>query len=69
MAGGGAANGVVVGSSDKIAAYPTSHAHDPRDVAATIYHLLGVPADTMVHDQTGRPHALVIGRKIDDLLA
>lgn len=69
MAGGGAASGVVYGSSDKIAAYPISHAHDPRDVAATIYHLLGVRADTMVHDQTGRPHALVIGRKIDGLLA
>jgi hypothetical protein len=38
-------------------------------MAATIYHLLGVPADTHVHDQTGRPTHLVIGRKIDALLA
>ena len=38
-------------------------------LAATVYHLLGVPADTMVHDPHGRPHALVIGRKIDGLLA
>jgi hypothetical protein len=37
-------------------------------MAATVYHLLGVPGDTMVHDQTGRPHHLVIGRKIDGLL-
>jgi hypothetical protein len=38
-------------------------------MAATIYHLLGVPADTIIHDQTNRPHALVIGEKIDGLLA
>lgn len=55
--------------ADGIAAYPTAQPHDPRDLAATVYHLLGVPADTMIHDLTGRPHALVIGRKIDGLLA
>ncbi len=69
LAGGGAAAGVVYGSSDKSAAYPTSHPHDPRDLAATVYHLLGVPAETIVHDQTNRPYPLVIGQKIDGLLA
>jgi uncharacterized protein (DUF1501 family) len=68
LAGGGVAGGVVYGSSDKAAAFPASHPHDPRDVAATVYHLLGVPADTVVHDHAARPHALVIGRKIDGLL-
>ena len=60
--------GVVYGSSDKAAAYPTSHPHNPRDMAATIYHLLGVGADTVVRDQTSRPHHLVIGQMIDGLL-
>jgi uncharacterized protein (DUF1501 family) len=69
VAGGGMARGVVYGSSDKIASYPTSHPHDPRDMAATVYHLLGVPEDTQVTDQTSRPHHLVIGQKIDGLLA
>ncbi len=68
LAGGGVGQGVVYGSSDRVAAYPTSNPHDPADLAATVYHLLGVPADTALHDQTGRPHALVIGRKIDGLL-
>jgi uncharacterized protein (DUF1501 family) len=68
LAGGGTAAGAVYGSSDRIAAYPTSHPHDPADLAATVYHLLGVPPDTIVHDQTNRPHALVVGRKIDGLL-
>ncbi len=69
MAGGGTRPGTVLGASDGIAAYPTADPHDPRDLAATVYHLLGVPADTVIHDQTGRPHALVIGRPIDGLLA
>jgi uncharacterized protein (DUF1501 family) len=68
LAGGGTAPGVVYGASDGIAAYPTDRPHDPRDLAATVYHLLGVPADTLLHDQTGRPHNLVIGQKIDGLL-
>lgn len=69
LAGGGVKRGVVYGSSDKIAAYPTTDPHDPCDMAATIYHLLGVPTDTLVHDQTMRPRQLVIGQKIDELLA
>jgi uncharacterized protein (DUF1501 family) len=68
LAGGGTRPGVVYGASDAIAAHPTLNPHDPRDLAATVYHLLGVPEDTLVHDQTGRPHSLVIGQKIDGLL-
>ena len=69
LAGGGTAQGIVYGSSDKIAAYPASHPHDPGDLAATVYHLLGVPPNTTLYDQTHRPHALVQGEKIEALLA
>ncbi len=69
LAGGGAAAGLVYGASDKIAAYPTAQPHDPRDLAATVYHLLGVSPETVVRDQTGRPHSLVIGEKISGVLA
>jgi uncharacterized protein (DUF1501 family) len=68
MAGGGTRPGTVYGASDGIAAHPTANPHDPRDLAATVYHLLGVPAETLVYDQTNRPHSLVIGQKIDGLL-
>jgi hypothetical protein len=68
MAGGGTRPGVVYGASDASAAYPTLHPHDPADMAATVYHLLGVPEETVVYDQTHRPHALVIGRKIEGLV-
>ena len=69
LAGGGTRPGTVYGASDGIAAYPTANPHDPRDLAATVYHLLGVPADTVIHDPTNRPHALVVGQKIDGLLS
>src|SRR5207237_5789086 len=68
LAGGGTAAGAAYGASDKIAAHPTSHPHDPRDLAATVYHVLGVPPDTLLYDQTNSPHPLVIGQKIYRLL-
>jgi uncharacterized protein (DUF1501 family) len=68
MAGGGTRPGTVLGASDGIAAYPTAQPHNPRDLAATVYHLLGVPPDTIIHDPTQRPHTLVVGQKIDGLI-
>jgi uncharacterized protein (DUF1501 family) len=69
LAGGGTRAGTVYGASDAIAGHPIANPHDPRDLAATVYHLLGVPADTSIYDQTNRPHPLVVGRKIDGLLS
>ena len=69
LAGAGIKSGTVYGQSDNSAAYPTDRPHDPRDMAATIYHLLGVDPNTTVHDQAGRPHSLVIGKPIDGILA
>lgn len=58
----------VYGASDRVAAYPTAQPHAPRYMAATIYHLLGIPAEATTPDQTMRSHALVVGQKIDGLL-
>jgi hypothetical protein len=68
LAGGGVRAGVVHGASDDSAAYPTEHPHDPSDMAATLYHALGVPADTVLHDAQGRPHHLVTGLAIEAIL-
>ena len=68
LAGAGVRAGTVYGASDNSAAYPADKPHDPKDMAATIYHLLGVDPQTMLHDATGRPHHLVIGRPIDGVL-
>jgi hypothetical protein len=69
LAGAGVRAGTVYGASDASAAYPTANPHDPADMAATIYHLLGVPPDTILHDAQGRPHPLVIGKPIAGILA
>jgi uncharacterized protein (DUF1501 family) len=69
LAGAGIRAGTVYGASDNSAAYPTDRPHDPKDMAATIYHLLGVDPQTVVVDREGRPHSLVIGRPIEGILA
>ena len=57
------------GASDHAAAYPTDRPHDPKDMAATVYHLLGVDPETTIADRTGRPYPLIIGRPIEGILA
>jgi hypothetical protein len=69
LAGAGVRAGTVYGASDNSAAYPTDKPHDPKDMAATIYHLLGVDPQTVIQDATGRPHQLIIGRPIEGILS
>ncbi|GAC1447645.1 MAG: DUF1501 domain-containing protein [Isosphaeraceae bacterium] len=69
LAGGGIAEGLCLGATDAMAAHPTRAPHDPSDLVATVYHLLGVPPDTIVHDSLRRPYSLVNGVKIDALLS
>jgi len=69
LAGAGVGRGVVYGASDQAAAYPTDRPHDPKDMAATIYHLLGVDPELMLHDRTGRPYHVCIGKPIQGILA
>lgn len=69
LAGAGIHPGTVYGASDKAAAYPISNPRSPADFCATVYHLLGVPPETVIHDNLGRPHNLIIGKPIDPILA
>ena len=46
LAGGGIRPGMVYGSSDKHAAYPTSDPVTPQDFATTILHAMGLPTQT-----------------------
>jgi Protein of unknown function (DUF1501) len=68
LAGAGIQAGTVYGASDNAAAYPTDRPHDPKDMAATVYHLLGVEEQTTIADRTGRSYPLVIGRPIEGIL-
>lgn len=64
LAGGGINGGQVYGSSDSRGAYPAECHATPQDLVATIYHALGVSADTTLHDNTGRPHRLYGGEPL-----
>ncbi len=56
LAGGGIAGGQVYGRSDRHAAYPAENPVQPAELAATVYHLLGVGPEQVVYDTGSRPH-------------
>ncbi len=69
LAGGGIRPGMVYGSSDKHAAYPTSDPVTPQDFATTILHAMGLPTHTALLDREDRPHRITSGRVLHELLA
>jgi uncharacterized protein (DUF1501 family) len=68
LAGGGIRGGAVYGSSDRYAAEPATNPTPPADLAATIYHCLGVDPRTEIQDRLGRPSTLCTGQVIQALL-
>lgn len=56
FAGGGVKGGKVIGSTDKIGAFPKEAKQTPENMAATIYQCLGLPADAAWKDSANRPH-------------
>jgi Protein of unknown function (DUF1501) len=69
LAGAGVRGGQVYGSSDRAAAYPSTKLVRPADIAATIYHCLGIPLCAPVTDQQGRPLAVSVGEPVQGVLA
>ena len=69
FAGGGATGGAVIGSSDRLGAYPATEPTTPADIAATIYWRFGINPQTEVHDPTDRPWPLSTGRPLERLFA
>ena len=68
LAGAGVSGGHVHGASDRTAAYPARDPVTPEDLAATIYHLLGLPPDFTLHNAENRPIALSAGNPVWGLL-
>ena len=56
FAGGGVKGGAVIGSSDRIGAYPATDPQRPENMAATIYESLGLPRTITWKDRLDRPH-------------
>ena len=67
LAGGGVVGGRVIGSSDRIGGHPASDPQTPENLAATIYHALGIPAQAAWHDELDRPHQVYQGVPIAGL--
>ncbi|HVA46564.1 MAG TPA: DUF1501 domain-containing protein [Pirellulales bacterium] len=67
FAGGGVRGGTVIGSSDKIGAFPASQPQRPENLAATIYRSLGIPSVAVFRDALDRPHHIYAGEPIEGL--
>ncbi len=70
FAGAGVPKGQVVGSTDRQGGYPTARPIDPKDILATVYHLVGIdPYTTTYDDPLGQSRTLLpFGAIVPELL-
>lgn len=61
VAGAGVRGGALIGRSDKDAAYALERPVSPEDLAATVYHALGIDSEMRVNDAQNRPTPIVDG--------
>ncbi len=59
MGGGGIKRGQVVGATNALGEFVVDSPASPQDLAATIYHALGIPLDTWYRALDGRPIELL----------
>ncbi|MBI1831395.1 MAG: DUF1501 domain-containing protein [Planctomycetes bacterium] len=64
LGGGGIRGGRVVGASDRRAERPANDPHGPENLAATLYHLLGIDAREDFYTPEGRPVPIVNGGRV-----
>ncbi len=69
FAGAGVRRGQIVGASDKHGGDVARDPQSPKDMLATMYHLLGIDHHMLIHDALGRPLPLVEGNLMTDVLA
>ncbi len=67
LAGAGVQRGAVVGASDRMGGEPITERFGPWDVAATIFHALGIDPSGHFTDPLSRPYAITTGRPIREL--
>ena len=69
MGGGGVRMGEVVGATNPLGEFVIDSPVTPQDLAATIYHALGIPSHTWYRSQDGRPIELVPeGKPVQQLI-
>jgi uncharacterized protein (DUF1501 family) len=64
LGGGGILGGRVIGASDANAEKPASDPVSPEDLAATLFHRLGIDPKDEFYGPDGRPHLVVNGGRI-----
>lgn len=70
FAGAAFAKGHVVGRTDHIAGEVTETPFSPKDIVATLFHMLGIDPQMEIHDRLGRPYPIGgAGRVRKELLA
>lgn len=69
LAGAGIKRGHVIGASDEIGGDVARDPVSPKDVLATMYHLLGIDPHQLIHDSLGRPLPLVDGKVLEAALS
>jgi len=69
MAGAGIRRGAVIGATDRNGAVPATRPYTPGDVAASIYHALGIDSHGTYFPRLPRPTPIADGRIIDGLFA
>jgi uncharacterized protein (DUF1501 family) len=67
FAGAGVRGGQVIGSSDRIGAEPRDRPVSPAEVAATVYHALGIDTSIRLPARDGRSFPLVSAAPIREL--
>lgn len=67
LAGGGVQGGRLIGSSDSIGAYPRERPVHISDLAATIYHALGIEPRQQLHDIQGQLRYICDGSPVLEL--
>lgn len=69
LAGVGIGGGQIVGASDRLGATPAERPIHPPELAATIFHLLGIAPSAEFHDPIGRPRSVTdSGQPIRELV-
>ncbi len=69
MAGGGVNRGAVIGATDRTGSIPATRPWGPEDVAASIYHALGIDPHRTYFPRLPRPTPIADGQVIDGLFA
>lgn len=67
LAGGGVQGGAVYGASDRYGAVPDRDPVTTGDLAATMYHALGIDRTIEIRDNLGRPQPLSNGRPVTSI--